>query len=219
MAGRFVRASKISNVEDQRNRDESIRSHEICLVQPDGKLGRPESLRYLLDRIDRNAEFIEQYSEAQGIPVCKIINKKEAREAAKARKKHKQPSQITKFLELNWAIDKNDLTHRLGKLREFLERGHRVEVLLLKKKKRMRDATAEEGRQTLERVGDYVKDVEGAREMRPMDGEFLGRATLFYEGKAKAHKDSNGKGREATLVEEPERASSEESSPKKVAHG
>lgn len=203
MAGRFVRANKYSKVEDQRKRDEGIHSREVCLVQPDGKLGRPQLLSWVLGRIDRKAEFVEQYNEVDGIPICKIINKKGAREAAKSRKKQKQPSAVTKYLELNWAIDHNDLAHRFGKLREFLERGHRVEVLLLKKKKRMRDATAEEGRQTLESLSKYVKGIEGAKEIRAMEGDFLGRATLYYEGKVKANKDASGRGGANAVEEQP----------------
>lgn len=221
MAGRFVRANKFSKAEDQRKRDEGIHSREVCLVQPDGKLGNPQALSWVLNRIDRKAEFVEQYDEVDGIPVCKIINKKEAREAAKARKKQKQPSAVTKYLELNWAIDKNDLAHRLGKLREFLERGNRVEVLLLKKKKRMRDATAEEGRQTLESLSKYVKGVEGAKEMRSMEGDFLGRTTLYYEGKVKANKDASGRGG-ADAVEEKsnsEPAPQEEPPGRQTAYG
>lgn len=221
MAGRFVRANKFSKAEDQRKRDEGIQSREVCLVQPDGTLGKPQSLSWVLGRIDRKAEFLEQYNDADGIPVCKIVNKKEAREAAKARKKQKQPSAVTKYLELNWAIDSHDLTHRLGKLREFLERGYRVEVLLLKKKKRMRDATAEEARQTLESLTKYVEGVEGAKEMRSMEGDFLGRATLYYEGKVKANKDASGRGG-ADAVEEKsksEHAPQEEPPGRQAAYG
>jgi translation initiation factor IF-3 len=221
MAGRFVRANKFSKAEDQRKRDEGIHSQEVCLVQPNGKLGRPQSLSWVLSRIDRKAEFVEQYDEVDGIPVCKIINKKEAREAAKSRKKQKQPAAVTKYLELNWAIDHNDLAHRLGKLKEFLERGHRVEVLLLKKKKRMRDATAEEGKQTLESLSKYVKGVEGAKEIRPMEGDFLGRATLYYEGKVKANKDASGRLRADAVEEESksELAPPEEPPGRQAAYG
>ena len=193
MAGRFVKASKLSKSESQRNRDESIRALRICVVQPDGKLGPPQAPSYVLRMIDRKVEFIEQLDVVDGVPVCKIMNKKDAREAVKARKKQKQPSAVTKYLELNWAIDKNDLAHRLGKLREFLEQGKRVEVLLLKKKKRMRDATTEEGRQTLASLGTFVKGIQGAKELRPMEGTFLGRATLFYEGKVQRSKEVDGK--------------------------
>lgn len=101
----------------------------------------------------------------------------------KERRKAKNPSQTTKYLELNWAIDQNDLQHRLGKLRQFLMEGRRVEVFLAKKKKKMRDATVAEGSATLEKVRECVTGVEGAREMRAMEGKFLERATLFYEGK------------------------------------
>ena len=62
-----------------------------------------------------------------------------------------------------------------------------MEVFLAKKKKRMRDATEAEGRSTLARVREFVRSVEGAREMRDMDGKFLERATLFFEGKRPKH--------------------------------
>ena len=135
-----------------------------------------------LQSIDRTACFIEQYGVVDGIPVCKIIDVKEARAAAKARKKPKPSSAVTKYLELNWAIDKHDLAHRLAKLREFLEQGRRVEVFLSKKKKRTRNVTESEGWQTLESIQNFVKGIEGVREIRPMDGKLLGRATLYFEG-------------------------------------
>ena len=120
-----------------------------------------------------------------GVPVCKIIDKAEARAAQKQRRKAKlkSPEQAKKYLELNWAIDQNDLQHRLSKLRQFLMEGRRVEVFLAKKKRRMRDATPAEGRETLKKIEECVKGVDGAKELRAMEGRFLERAALFYEGK------------------------------------
>ena len=97
-----------------------------------------------------------------------------------------------------------------------------MEVLLLKKKKKMRDATEAEGRMTLERVRECVVGVEGAREMRAMGGEFLGRATLFYEGrKVKGKGEGNGKEQERGEREErvEQEDAVEEEAPRQVAYG
>ena len=184
IAGQPIENNRRSPNENQRNRDENIRSRFIHIVQPNGRLGDPQTLYSSIQSIDRAAYYIEQYGDVDGIPVCKIINKKEARIAAKARKKHKRPSAVTKYLELNWTIDKNDLAHRLAKLREFLEHGRRVEVFLSKKRKHTRNASEEEGWQTLESVQKFVKGIPGAKEIKPMDGQLLGKATLYFEGTA-----------------------------------
>lgn len=188
LAGKFVSSAKFGPKSSPTNlypRDEAINTSRIHVVQPNSKLSSPQSLLSLLRTIDRKTHYVEQHDEFEGLPVCKLINKAEARAAEKARRKAKakNPSQTVKYLELNWAIDQNDLQHRLGKLKEFLMEGRRVEVFLAKKKKRMRDATEAEGRSTLARVRESVKSVEGARETRDMDGNFLERATLFFEGK------------------------------------
>ena len=135
--------------------------------------------------------------------MCKIIDRAEARAAQKQRRKAKvkSPEMTKKYLELNWAIDQNDLHHRLGKLRQFLMEGRRVEVFLAKKKKRMRDATPAEGRETLKKIEECVKALDGAKELRAMEGKFLERATLFYEGKrVKQQGDKADEGNEAEIA-------------------
>lgn len=200
--GQIVSSKRKSTTGNRRNRDEGIPSQDIHIVQPNGRLGEAQSLYSALKNIDRRTCHIEQHSIVNGIPVCKIIDKKEAHFAAKARKKHKPPSAVTKYLELNWTIDKNDLAHRLAKLRDFLEQGRRVEVFLCKKRKHTRHATEEEGRRTLESVQNLVKDVEGVKEIRPMEGKLLERAILYFEGSQKVSDAAEERERDQKPVED-----------------
>ena len=108
------------------------------------------------------------------------------REAEKAKAKSARSSAVTvKTIELNWAIDGNDLSHRLQRIRDFLRKGHRVEVLMAAKRKG-RKATEEEARGLVDRIRAAIGECEGARESRPMEGKLLGTATIYAEGKAVA---------------------------------
>jgi translation initiation factor IF-3 len=112
------------------------------------------------------------------------MDKKLMRESEKARAKAARSSGITtKTIELNWAIDGNDLGHRLNRFREFLTKGFRIEVLLAGKKKG-RKATEEEAKALIDKLKGVVAEVEGAKESRPMEGKLLTQAKFFAEGKA-----------------------------------
>jgi translation initiation factor IF-3 len=112
------------------------------------------------------------------------MDKKAMRDAEKAKAKKERSSAVTvKTIELNWAIDGNDLRHRLDRIRDFLERGWRVEVMMAPKRKG-RKASEEEARELVDRIRGVVGDVEGARESKAMEGKLLGTATIFAEGKA-----------------------------------
>lgn len=121
------------------------------------------------------------------IPTCKIVSKKEQYHADKAKqaqqkaaKKKGSPDSI-KTLELNWAIDSNDLGHRLKRAEEFLQEGRKVEIVLAKKKGG-RIATTEECEAVLERIEEVVENVKGAKESKKMQGKVGGVVTLFLEG-------------------------------------
>ena len=112
------------------------------------------------------------------------MNKQAMREAEKAKgKANKNPGATIKTIELNWAIDGNDLGHRLNKVKEFLGKGFKVEVVLAEKRKG-RKATEEEAQDLLRRIREAVKEVDGARESKPMEGKLLKPATIYAEGKA-----------------------------------
>lgn len=126
---------------------------------------------------------------AATIPVCKIQSKRDiyleqARKTAEAKEK-KRLSAITssvKTLELNWAIDANDLGHRLERMREFLEEGRKVEVVLAAKKKG-RKASTQECEGVLRRIRAVVDEVDGSREDKAMTGSLGTFTTLAFVGR------------------------------------
>ncbi|EME47393.1 hypothetical protein DOTSEDRAFT_69358, partial [Dothistroma septosporum NZE10] len=140
--------------------DSEITARRIYLVDPttgrldgiDPETGEGEptihNRRSTMSSVDTKTHRLVQMSPDEPdnhnfIPVCKIVSKKDDYEREKAKKKQaKEQKKVQaissdkamKTVELNWAIDKNDLGHRLGKVRGFLEEGRRVEVVLASKK-------------------------------------------------------------------------------------
>ena len=156
----------------------------------------------VLARMDRTTHRLIQVGEAPApgdafsdqvdappIPVCKIVSKKDAymndqRKKAEAKEK-KRITNITssvKTLELNWAIDQNDLTHRLERMREFLQEGRKVEVVLAAKK-RGRKASPQECEGVLRQIRGVVDDVDGAREEKSKVGALGSFSTLAFAGR------------------------------------
>lgn len=125
-------------------------------------------------------------------PICKIVSKKSAYEAEQRKKAQqkeakaiKSKEQSLKTLELNWAIDPNDLGHRLDKVKEFLAEGRKVEIVLASKK-RGRKASPQECKDVLDRIKSAVGDVKGAVEAKPFEGKMAGFGTVVLQGKAGA---------------------------------
>ena len=102
--------------------------------------------------------------------MCKIFNKKEVRATEKAKAKASRATKISvKSIELNWAIDAHDLSHRLKQLTTFLDKGRRVEVILTAKRHK-RKATVDEIKHVMQRVLDTVREA-GANQTKAMEGE------------------------------------------------
>lgn len=107
-----------------------------------------------------------------------------------------------KTLELNWAIDKGDLSHRLEKFRGFLEEGRRVEVCF-RGKKRGRKASLEECERVLEQVRGVAEGVEGVRE-KGLEGNVGGVASLEFVVKGGGGAGGKGVGKNRENDEEVE---------------
>jgi translation initiation factor IF-3 len=169
-------------------------------VNSEGKLDPPVSLRLTLASINPQTHYIEQVTpddpdDRDHIPVCKIVNKKEAYDQNKARsaavKEAKKLQAKTgaagvKTFEMSWAISGHDLSHRLERMKEFLGEGRRVEVVLAKKKGG-RKATVEECEDVLRIIREAVNAVPGAREVageaaKPM--KLGAMTTLSFAGPA-----------------------------------
>ena len=188
------------SLQDGHPHDEAIRSKVVRLVSADNKLQEPSFLRDILASIDRRTHFVQQVSTLDGTdmstPICKIIDKKEKRDQERARAKAVKSNQhagIAKKLELSWGIGKHDLEHRMKKVREFLEEGRRVEIVVgaSRRKGQAKKAAkieAEEAAETFKAIREALAGIEDMTEWKPMDGSIGRMATLYLEAKSKRRK-------------------------------
>lgn len=150
----------------------AIRASFVQVVNDEGNLDPPTRLEDVLESFDHADFFLLQVQEGNRDtpPVCKIYNKKEVREHEKAKAKSARSSKVAiKQIELNWAIDAHDLSHRLKQLSTFLEKGRKVEVILTTKK-RKRNPTVDEIKQVMQSVLDTIREA-GGTQTKPMEGE------------------------------------------------
>lgn len=153
-------------------KDEDIRASQVQVVNENGSLDPPERTIDVLRSLNRSEYFLIQVSPGtvDRLPVCKVMNKKILREQEKAKAKaaHSAKTAI-KQIELNWAIDGHDLTHRMKQLVSFLEKGRKVEIILARKKGK-RAPTVEEVKKVMDTVLDTIKEADAAQ-VKPMEGE------------------------------------------------
>ncbi|KAB8296203.1 hypothetical protein EYC80_008986 [Monilinia laxa] len=172
-------------------------------VVPEQRLPRDDDILAPFLRLKNAEQKLEPplitMGEPGEAPIARIIDKKEAHLQKKAQKKGKNPASVVKTIEMNWAIEKNDLGHRLGKIRDFLEKGNKVEVLLAGKKKG-RKATMEEAEEVVRRIREFVEEVEGAKEGRKMEGKIGAQAILCFEGRV-APTTKKGGGKEDVKIQ------------------
>jgi len=163
-------------------RNHEITAWSIRLVNEDGSLGAPVNTRTTLSVLNPKTHnlVVVQPGEPGEPPICKIIDKKEMYAKEKAKKKA-NPAATTKTIELNWALDPNDLAHRIKRMKEFLGKGNKLEVVLAPKR-RGRQATAEEAEALVDVIRESCAEVPGAKEGAAMSGKIGGAATLFFEG-------------------------------------
>ncbi|KAJ5773511.1 hypothetical protein N7457_008407 [Penicillium paradoxum] len=150
----------------------AIRASFVQVVNDEGNLDPPTRLEDVLESFDQDKFFLLQVQEGDhnNPPVCKVYNKKEVRAHEKAKAKSARSSKVAlKQIELNWAIDAHDLSHRLKQLSTFLEKGRRVEVLLTTKK-RKRSPTVDEIKQVMQSVLDTIREA-GGTQTKAMEGE------------------------------------------------
>ena len=170
------------------------------MVRPeDGRLAEPQLLNEVLkarslDEKGRPTQFVQEMSprsEERPYPICKMYDKKAAREAEEAKRRASKVTKMkwqSKQLEVSWAVSDNDLGHRLARVKEFLEKGWRVEIVFGSKRKsgwmERKEASSEEAEKVLGKIRKAVGEVDGAQE-RQMQGVVGKEAILSFEGKVK----------------------------------
>lgn len=173
----------------------------VHMVRPsDGRLAEPQFLSEVLssrarDEKGKFTQFVQEVSPPgpdRPYPVCRMFDKKAAREAEEARHKAakavKRANRQSKQLDLSWTMSDNDLGHRMARLKEFLQKGWKVDIVFGSQRKsgwsRKREASEEEARGVVEKIRNTVGEVEGAQE-KEMQGEVGKEAVLSFDGKAK----------------------------------
>jgi translation initiation factor IF-3 len=176
-------------------RDHEITDNMVMVVEADGKLSGPHRTRDILSKIDQSISSLrtiqpKPLNPAQGQPafaICKIINKKEEfqrqvasqkqqKEAQQARRKQNK----VKELELSWAIAPHDMAFKLKQLRTFLEKGHKVDLLIAKKKDGKR-VTKDEAETMFTQIQAAIQEVEVAKERKSPSGQPGGLMRIFLE--------------------------------------
>ena len=116
-------------------------------------------------------------------PICRIIDKRvEKAQALEKAKAERKKAIATKEVEINWAIAPHDLETKIRRVRDFLGKGLKVELLLLRKPQRSkRKATLDEAQETLRKVREAIQEIPGAKESKGMQGAVGNHAKLFLE--------------------------------------
>ncbi|SDA06012.1 BZ3501_MvSof-1269-A2-R1_C54g00295 [Microbotryum saponariae] len=134
------------------NQDEDIPLRQIILVDPEtNALLPPAPLRTILSQLDRTRYSILLVATDKGI--CKILDKKKEYDKKKDKaqaikdkneqaRNNASPSSSggggasvatgspPKEIQMTWGVSTHDLEHKLKKGRQFLEKGHRVTVII-----------------------------------------------------------------------------------------
>lgn len=168
--------------------DEDIPTRDVQLKDAEtGKLRPPQSLVSILSTIDRDVMVVRCLVAPPNAPaVVEVIPHSDLVDRLKNKEIHameharstrvKRPKQI----EVNWALSSNDLQLKLKQLRDFLEKGKRVDILLASRK-RQRKATLEEAQNVVSEIRRTIEEIEGCKEIAPMDGKIGGQALMIVQ--------------------------------------
>jgi translation initiation factor IF-3 len=188
--------------------DSAIRSNRINFVDENGTYHPGMPIADALFRVNKVTHHLVQMTpgkvdefgnqDPSDLPTCRVITKMALREQhqrklelARRQAKGLSAGPTPKNLELNWAIAGGDLKHRLGRLREFLGEGRKVEVLMGPKKKG-RKATEQEANSVVKAVREAVLDCKGAKEVKS-EGEVGGVMMITFEGTKMEKKKEDSK--------------------------
>lgn len=155
-----------------------------------GRLSDAMDLKHVLAGLNLKEQSLHVIAmpDTEGLvrwPVCRIVNKKEEyqkQQLEKEKQKKVKASSKQKEMEINWVVAPYDLEHKLKQLQKFLEKGYKVQVLLLKKAKANMKGKEAEGKALLEKIEQATAEVQGAKEWKKREGGLLGSMKIFLQG-------------------------------------
>lgn len=181
-----------------RPRDESITSPLVQLVlEESGQLLHPEPPSQILARMDRRKYFLVQVSAPESpTSICKIMVKREAIEYERRRIVPPKHEERIKELELKWTIGPNDLRRKMEWLKEILEKGKKVDVRLIRRKK-WEIPSVEQVERLEGGIKEVMEGVEGLREYKNRQelkswGGQKGSVHFYFQGPANKEKRKDG---------------------------
>ena len=179
-------------------RDENIKAFKVQIVQKDNTIGEPMLLSDVLNaraqdergRFTQFLRLVREPDEQLLYPLCKYYSKQDERDRENARKKASKSSKTgKKQLEINWTVGDNDLSHRMGRLKEFLGKGWQVEVIIGSTRKRgwrgKRTDNKDMAEMLVAKIRNAAFEVEGAKQKAEMKGKLGEEVCLSFEGSKK----------------------------------
>ena len=179
-------------------RDENIKAYKVYIAQPDSTIGEPVILADALDarlqdekgRYTQYLRVVREPDDQILYPICRYYDKQYERDKELARRKAAKSSKTEhKQLEINWTIGDNDLGHRMGRLKEFLGKGWKVEIIIGSTRKRgwygKRTDDQALAEKLVARIRGVAFEVEGAKERTEMKGKLGEEVFLNFEGPQK----------------------------------
>ncbi|KAI1961157.1 hypothetical protein LOZ58_003645 [Ophidiomyces ophidiicola] len=154
--------------------NEAIRYPRVHLVNDDGSLSSLIPTRQIFrtfNRIESVLVLLMPPSEEYGA-ICKVVSKRFLREQEYQMSRQAVKAKVGKQIELNWAIEPNDLDMRLKQAESFLSKGKPVELVLLKKARKKR-ATVDQATALVDTIQKWILE-KGAVQTKPPEGEVLG---------------------------------------------
>ena len=139
-------------------RNRQIRIPEVRLIDEKGEQVGIVSIEDARRRAeDAGLDLVEVSPQARP-PVCKILDFGKFKYAQRKKEKggHKASTQL-KELRVRPAIDTHDLSYRLKRGREFLESGHKVQVVCIFRGRKM--AHPEHGFNVMKQVAEELADL------------------------------------------------------------
>ncbi|MGB9788518.1 MAG: translation initiation factor IF-3 [Dictyoglomus turgidum] len=163
--------------------NEKIRAREIRVVDEDGKqLGIMSVSEALKLARERNLDLVEVAPNANP-PVCKIMDfgkfKYELARKEKEAKKNQKIASEVKEIKIRPNIEEHDYQVKLRKIREFLEKGYKVRLIILFKGRQL--IYNEWGDKLLERILQDISDLGTAEKKGQQVGMSL--VTMLIPGK------------------------------------
>ncbi|RKF59559.1 Translation initiation factor IF-3 [Golovinomyces cichoracearum] len=168
-------------------RNDEIKEEIISVVDESGKISGPHRTAEFLEDFDFENKslvtILEGNAEDGRYPLCRIMDRSALRqiEMTALKSKGKKKGTPTKIIEMSWAVENHDLETKLRRLREFLEKGCNVN-LLLQAKKRGRSVTKLEGENIIQKILETVEEA-GGKQQKPPEGEILNTMDMSFTHK------------------------------------